>query len=152
MKRLIAAASLVATGFFGAGFIGGTVAYADDNGVGPSGTTGRARACEVHAENNGNSYAKGLECAPTLVVTVLGPSSEDSPNCSIRVVGTGLEPGSVVIARLLGRPTIAFEVGTVGPAGTLNTVVDVFNQPNTLVVSATTASGEVIQTSFLPIC
>ncbi len=144
MKRLIAAASLVATGFFGAGVIGGTVAYAD--------TTGHARACEVHAVNNGNSYAKGLVCAPTLVVTMLGPSSKNPLTCSILVTGTGLESGSVVFARLLGEPTVAFSVGDVGPAGTLYTTMDVFNQPNALGVSAWTASGGVIGTIFVPTC
>ena len=148
---MIGVACLVVAGFTGVGLVGPAVAYADNDG-GSTGSTGQERACAVHSENNGNSYARGLECVPTLIVTVLGQSSEQPLNCSIHVTGTGLEPGSIVYAFLLGQPVISFDVGVVRANGTLNVTMDVFNQINTLVVRARTASGDIVEVRFVPAC
>lgn len=119
-----------------------TTAYADA-GVGPSaGTSGRARACEILAENQGRSYAKGLECA-ALTVTVIGPSLPRN-FCTYEVEGTGLLPGSSVYLQ-------GFVFGTVAPDGTF-VKQNLSPRDTTLTFSATTLSGETITTTLVLSC
>lgn len=59
---IAAATSAVALGTLE---FGSSTALAAGNGVGPSaGTTGKTRACQVHAANDGKSVGKGLNCTP----------------------------------------------------------------------------------------
>ena len=119
-----------------------TTAYAD-GGVGPSaGTSGHARACEVHAENQGRSYAKGLECA-SLTVSVIGPSLPRN-FCTYEVRGTGLLPGSNVYLQ-------GFVFGTVAPDGTF-VRQNLSPRGATLTFSASTLSGETITTVLVLSC
>ena len=149
MKRTMAATCFVVAGFIGAGGFGQAVA--DANGAGASaGTTGHARACQVHAENQGNSYARGLQCAPTLTATVLGPGTFGG--CAVLVTGTGLKPGSFVVGRVAGQPVLSFTVGVVEPDGTINVTRNVANRMALFVVRATTETGEVIEAFFTPSC
>lgn len=106
-----------------------------DAGVGPrTGTSGHARACEVHAENQGKSLAKGLECA-SLTVTVIGHFTPRN-TCTYEVQGTGLLPLSNVYLQHL-------VYGTVAPDGTFFKQ-NVSSRGATLTFSATTLSGETI--------
>ncbi|MDQ4142593.1 MAG: hypothetical protein M3198_02440 [Actinomycetota bacterium] len=123
----------------------------DDTGHGSGARgTGHARACRSHVENKGNSYAKGLECAPTLIVTVLGASGPFT--CSVRFTGTGLEPGTFVTVHRLVQPTISFEVGPVGTNGVLDVTQNIFNSPAALVATATTVPQEAVQVIFTSAC
>ena len=71
-------------------------AGAADNGVGPSDSTGNARACEATGENagftQGSGGARGLEC-PSLLN---GYFTEIPNGCEIDVSGSGLQPGTLV--------------------------------------------------------
>lgn len=133
MKRLLATASVVVAVFTGTSLIG---AEAANNGVGPSdsGSTGKARACEVHAQNKGKSHARGLECASTSTTTpstttpsttsttvVAGPSltgilTQTESGCFLDAVGSGLQPGSAtyIESRPIGEVRVR---GTVSETG-----------------------------------
>lgn len=64
--------------------------------MGPSsGTTGKARACQVHAANNGRSVAKGHNCTPTPPPTTATITVTTDPStCVSTITGTGLMAGS----------------------------------------------------------
>ena len=83
VKRMIGAACLVATDYR----VGSRVRRSPTLTTAVGAHPWQARACEVHSENNGQSYARGLQCAPALTVTVVGPSSDQPLACSIHVQG-----------------------------------------------------------------
>ncbi len=132
-KQLIMAATVLC---LTAATLSGGAAAADEEG-GPGHPTGDVRACQVHAENRGNSYAKGLDC-PTLTI-MIGAARP----CSYftHVTGTGLEPGSLVFRSLNGGEPIP--VTAVGPEGTLSFAAFA-PLGSTVTFFATSASGKTI--------
>jgi hypothetical protein len=119
-----------------------TSAYAD-SGVGSSpGSTAQSRACQAQAANRGQSNAKGVTCASLTVI---------SNPCFFIVTGSGLQPGSTVF--LVDQNGVARPLGTVAADGSFTPPefsedVGVF----TYTVTATTASGSPISTSFTADC
>lgn len=133
--------------------------FASGSGVGPSttGATGQARACETHATNSGNSYGYGLQCA-TLSATITGPNSQYPGACSLYVQGSGLLPGSTLTYTSPGGQTYplynpdATTLVTVAPNGTVDETTFFGISPGTFTLTATTASGGSITTTFSPTC
>lgn len=133
MRRLLASACLAVTVFAGTSFV---AAQAANNGVGrsESGSTGQARACEVHAQNKGKSHARGLDCATTTtsststtststttttvteMATLAGTFTRTADGgCQLDASGTGLQPGSEVF---LNSPNFGtFPIGNVSQTG-----------------------------------
>ena len=107
------------------------------------GTTGKENACARQAMNNGQSLAKGLECAaaPTLTVGTFTVHGEHT--CIAPVTGTGLLVGSdVILSNQFGDEVV---IATVGSDGTVNATLVLFDE-ETSVLTGTTASGESITT------
>ena len=171
MKRLLATACLALAVVTGTSFV---PAQAADNGVGrsDSGSTGQERACEVHAENKGKGVAKGLDCAPpaTLVHTGPEPFAVVPGWCLVTFTGSGLAPGTFVTETAVSGDGETRWVITLpnfiagGPSdGSVDASGNFYSEniyhptsgPEdafTVIVSATTASGETITTTFLAYC
>ncbi len=126
-RRMAVAAAVVGLGL---GTLGVGGAQAQGNGVGRNdGTTGKARACQAHAENKGKSVAKGLECAPAATLVVI------CRFVGYEIVGSGLLPGSTVT---LNGVVLAQQVDA---SGNYQFFVPIFG---TVTVQGTTASGDPI--------
>lgn len=153
VRQLFVALCLVLTGLGGAGlsqpihanasapFVNGP---GNGNGVGPSdGITGPARACEVHALNDGDSLAVGMTCS-SFGVTVGPGTSQDT--CTMTFSGTGLMPGSYLTDTVSGDPTVRHIADiqgqdiVVAPDGTINDQA-YFYSGYTVTFTVQTASG-----------
>ena len=141
---ITAAAAVAALAAFGSG-----IASADNFGVGAApGQTGRERACQVHADNYGQSRAAGQNCAhvvePSLTVTM-----EQGPQdtlCHVSVVGTGLAPGTLLTLT-------TGDSRTVDSAGNARVDADTaVPEGSVLTASGTTASGDPITREFVVAC
>jgi len=128
----------------GLGTLGVGGAHAEGKGVGPSeGTTGKARACQAHAQNMGKSVAKGLECASlTATFEFLGGG------CRVTAVGSGLMPGTDVtyLAEVPSGANNGGVFGTVAESGEVSgtTILSQGEEGGTFIVSGTTAAGDSI--------
>ena len=137
---------------------GASAALAAPKGVGPSaGTTGTARACQVHAANKRKSLAKGLNCTPTpppptaaTFDVVVSPSTQ-SDYCDVTLSGTGLAPGAPITVESNGvlRP-----VDVVSADGTYNVVIQgaVSNDGTVYTFTAPTAAGGTIVIIRASVC
>ncbi|CAA9258143.1 MAG: hypothetical protein AVDCRST_MAG10-2600 [uncultured Acidimicrobiales bacterium] len=129
-------------------------ALASGKGVGPSaGTTGKARACQVHALNKGKSVAKGLQCAPTPPPPTGTPTLSvllDPATCFTTVTGAGLAPGTELLFAPESNPTNLQPTGIiVDPTG--NVLLNVDGTGPAIILYATTAAGTTIS-AFWPAC
>jgi hypothetical protein len=107
LRRLVVLSTFLFAGAVGTlGMSQVTPALAAQGGNG----TGTANACAGHATNQGNSYAQGLQCAPTLV------GSFNQATCTLTFTGSGLTPGSSVY--VINPFDDVFFVGIVAPDGT----------------------------------
>ena len=127
---------------------------------------GQAVACEQHATNPGHSHAKGLVCPSTtasLTATISPGTFYPGYSCDLTVSGTGLEPGTFLYytgpgvveeTPLLGLPLGNYAPIVVGADGTVNATTFFYGNwwDGTLTLSATTAKGGTITTTFSPTC
>ncbi len=142
-RRMAVAAAVVGLGL---GTLGVGGAQAQGNGVGRNdGTTGKARACQAHAENKGKSVAKGLECAPAATLVV---RCADAATVTHQVIGSGPMPFSEVRVTSSSEG-IDYRIGIVDGSGNLSEA-ERFLFGDT--VNAITASGGAITATIPPEC
>jgi len=126
------------------------------DGVGPTaGTTAQDRAGTVHALNNGQSKANGIECPAsslTIVWDTKGQPFCDPSGTNVDISGGGLQPGSLVVLNLEAPKSaiVGVPAGNVGPDGIFSGSVFIDPEPrSTAWATGTAADGSAATSNTL---